>query len=70
MSWMLVAAVLLATAGLLVLGVLAIRLWLDVRALAEGVDQASRALAAAAEELADAMPGVVVQDAERGVPVP
>ncbi len=56
MSWMLVAAVLLATAGLLVLGVLAIRLWQDVRALAKGVDTASRALAAAAEELADAGP--------------
>ncbi|GAB7186218.1 hypothetical protein ATKI12_6049 [Kitasatospora sp. Ki12] len=57
MSWMLVAAVLLATAGLLVLGVLAIRLWLDVRALAKGVDTAARALASAAEDLADAMPG-------------
>ncbi|MEU9043288.1 MULTISPECIES: hypothetical protein [unclassified Kitasatospora] len=56
MSWMLVAAVLLATAGLLVLGILAIRLWLDVRALAKGVDTASRALATAAEELADAVP--------------
>ncbi|MCX4758063.1 hypothetical protein [Kitasatospora purpeofusca] len=52
MSWMPVAAVLLTTAGLLVLGVLAVRLWLDVRALAEGVDTASRALAEAAEELA------------------
>jgi hypothetical protein len=57
MSWMLVAAVLLATAGLLVLGVLAIRLWLDVRALAKGVDTAARALASAAEDLADAVPG-------------
>ncbi|MEU9074696.1 hypothetical protein ACFYUY_37970 [Kitasatospora sp. NPDC004745] len=57
MSWMLVAAVLLATAGLLVLGVLAIRLWLAVRALAEGVDAASRALADAAGELAAAVPG-------------
>ncbi|KJS54694.1 hypothetical protein VM98_17755 [Streptomyces rubellomurinus subsp. indigoferus] len=53
MSWMLVAAVLLATAGLLVLGVLAIRLWLDVRVLAKGVDEASRALTEAAGELAD-----------------
>ncbi|MFB7380249.1 hypothetical protein ACFC26_38790 [Kitasatospora purpeofusca] len=52
MSWMPVAAVLLVTAGLLVLGVLAVRLWLDVRALAKGVDTASRALAEAAEELA------------------
>jgi hypothetical protein len=56
MSWMLVAAVLLATAGLLVLGVLAIRLWMDVRALAKGVDAASRALTAAAGELASAVP--------------
>ncbi|MER7582699.1 hypothetical protein [Kitasatospora sp. NPDC097691] len=56
MSWMLVAAVLLATAGLLVLGGLAIRLWLDVRALAKGVDTASRALAVAAEDLAAAVP--------------
>ncbi|MFF2661727.1 hypothetical protein ACFVUH_30730 [Kitasatospora sp. NPDC058032] len=52
MSWMLVAAVLLATAGLLVLGVLAVRLWMDVRALAKGVDAASRALAEAAGALA------------------
>ncbi|MFC5662768.1 hypothetical protein ACFP3U_07185 [Kitasatospora misakiensis] len=57
MSWMLVAAVLLATAGLLVLGVLAVRLWLDVRALAKGVDAASRALAEAAEDLAASAPG-------------
>ncbi|MEV0531127.1 hypothetical protein [Kitasatospora sp. NPDC050463] len=57
MSWMLVAAVLLATAGLLVLGVLAIRLWLDVRTLAGGVDEASRALAEAAGDLAAAVPG-------------
>ncbi len=56
MSWMLVAAVLLATAGLLVLGVLAVRLWLDVRALAKGVDAASRALAGAAEDLAASVP--------------
>ncbi|MGW2372526.1 MULTISPECIES: hypothetical protein [Kitasatospora] len=56
MSWMLVAVVLLATAGLLVLGVLAIRLWLDVRALAKGVDAASRALTEAAGELAAAVP--------------
>ncbi|MFD9594137.1 hypothetical protein ACFWA9_15440 [Kitasatospora sp. NPDC059973] len=57
MSWMLVAAVLLAAAGLLVLGVLAIRLWLDVRTLAKGVDTASRALAEAAGDLAAAVPG-------------
>ncbi|GAA2803197.1 hypothetical protein RMN57_09950 [Kitasatospora sp. CM 4170] len=56
MSWMLVAAVLLVTAGLMVLGVLAIRLWLDVRALAKGVDTASRALAEAAGDLAAAVP--------------
>ncbi|MFE7528177.1 hypothetical protein ACFU7Y_21020 [Kitasatospora sp. NPDC057542] len=68
MSWMLVAAVLLATAGLLVLGVLAIRLWLDVRVLAKGVDRASRALAAAAEDLADAVPGPGAPAAERSVP--
>lgn len=54
MSWMLVAAVLLATAGLLVLGALAVRLWLDVRALARGVDTAARALAEASGELAAA----------------
>ncbi|MEU1284648.1 hypothetical protein [Kitasatospora sp. NPDC005856] len=69
MSWMLVAAVLLATAGLLVLGVLGIRLWLDVRALAKGVDRASRALAAAAEDLADAMPAPAAPAEERGVTV-
>ncbi|MGW3231856.1 hypothetical protein [Kitasatospora sp. NPDC001095] len=69
MSWMLVAAVLLATAGLLVLGVLAIRLWLDVRALAKGVDRASRALAAAAEDLAEAMPAANAPVEERTVPV-
>ncbi|MDH6127073.1 hypothetical protein [Kitasatospora sp. GP82] len=51
MSWTIVAAVLLATAGLLVLGVLACRLWLNVRALAREVDAASRALASAAGEL-------------------
>ncbi|WP_031069152.1 hypothetical protein [Streptomyces sp. NRRL WC-3742] len=56
MSWMLVAAVLLATSGLLVLGVLAIRLWADVRVLAKGVDAASRALAEAAEDLSAAVP--------------
>ncbi|MFF8774956.1 hypothetical protein [Kitasatospora sp. NPDC015120] len=57
MSWMLVAAVLLATAGLLVLGALAVRLWLDVRALAKGVDAASRALAEAAGDLAASAAG-------------
>ncbi|MGW6914933.1 hypothetical protein ACWGB8_14145 [Kitasatospora sp. NPDC054939] len=56
MSWMLVAAVLLSTAGLLVLGVLAIRVWLAVRALAQGVDAASRALADASAELAASLP--------------
>ncbi|GHH74626.1 hypothetical protein [Kitasatospora indigofera] len=54
MSWTLVAAVLLATAGLLVLGLLAGRLWLDVRVLAREVDTASRALAEAAGDLAGA----------------
>ncbi len=54
MSWTLVAAVLLSTAGLLVLGLLAVRLWLDVRALAREVDTASRTLAAAAGDLAQA----------------
>ncbi|WP_405010501.1 hypothetical protein [Kitasatospora sp. NBC_01539] len=51
MSWTLTAAVLLATAGLLVLGVLACRLWADVRTLAREVDTASRALASAAGHL-------------------
>ncbi|WP_371482811.1 hypothetical protein [Kitasatospora sp. NBC_00315] len=54
MSWTLVAAVLLATAGLLVLGLLAVRLWLAVRVLAREVDTASRALAEVAGELAEA----------------
>ncbi len=49
--WTVIAAVLLSTAGLLVLGVLASRLWLDVRRLAREVDSASRALAEAAAEL-------------------
>ncbi|MER8184195.1 hypothetical protein [Kitasatospora sp. NPDC094015] len=52
MEWIVIAAVLTATAGLLVLGVLACRLWLGVRALAEQVDTASRALAEAAGALA------------------
>ncbi|WP_371501264.1 hypothetical protein OG871_30790 [Kitasatospora sp. NBC_00374] len=52
MQWIIVAAVLTATAGLLVLGVLGCRLWLDVRALAREVDAASQALSAAAEGLA------------------
>lgn len=51
MPWMMTAAVLLATAGLLVLGTLAIRLWTDVRALARRVDGAARALGDAAEHL-------------------
>jgi len=51
MEWTVVAAVLLSTAGLLVLGVLACRLWLDVRALAREVDTAAAALAAASREL-------------------
>ncbi|WP_157531361.1 MULTISPECIES: hypothetical protein [unclassified Kitasatospora] len=51
MSWTVIAAVLLATAGLLVLGALACRLWLDVRSLAREVAGASRALADAAGQL-------------------
>ncbi|GAA1149289.1 hypothetical protein F4556_001002 [Kitasatospora gansuensis] len=51
MPWTMTAAVLLATAGLLVLGALAGRLWLDVRSLAREVDAASRALAEAAGQL-------------------
>ncbi|WP_198042334.1 hypothetical protein [Kitasatospora azatica] len=52
MPWILMAAVGLATLGLGVLGVLAVRLWVDVHGLAKQVDAASRALAGAAEELA------------------
>ncbi|MEV4555655.1 hypothetical protein AB0K51_01510 [Kitasatospora sp. NPDC049285] len=48
MSWTLVAAVLLSTAGLLLLGGLAARLWLDVRALAREVEGAVTALERAA----------------------
>ncbi|MER5640527.1 hypothetical protein ABT095_26705 [Kitasatospora sp. NPDC002227] len=51
MNWTLVAAVLLSTAGLLLLGVLGARLWLDAARLARAVDGASRALAEAAEEI-------------------
>jgi hypothetical protein len=54
MTWILLAVVGLATAGLLVLGVLAMRVWLDVRGLARQVDSASRALAGAAEEVSAA----------------
>ncbi|WP_441247090.1 hypothetical protein [Kitasatospora sp. McL0602] len=46
MNWTIVAAVLLSTAGLLVLGALACRLWLDVRGLAREVESAVRALEA------------------------
>lgn len=53
MSWTIIAAVLLATAGMLVLGVLAGRLWLAVHALGREVSRASRALADAAGELGD-----------------
>ncbi|MFJ5880292.1 hypothetical protein [Kitasatospora cineracea] len=49
MNWTLVGAVLLSTAGLLVLGVLALRLWLDVRALAREVHGAVGALQRAGE---------------------
>ncbi|BAJ32431.1 MULTISPECIES: hypothetical protein [Kitasatospora] len=48
MNWTLVGAVLLSTAGLLVLGALALRLWLDARALAREVDGAVSALRRAA----------------------
>ncbi|MDH6140610.1 MULTISPECIES: hypothetical protein [Kitasatospora] len=54
MTWVLLAVVGLATAGLLVLGVLAMRVWVDVRGLARQVDTASRALAGAAEEVSAA----------------
>ena len=49
MNWTLVGAVLLCTAGLLVLGVLGLRLWLDARALAREVDGAVSALRRAGE---------------------
>jgi len=48
-NWTLVGAVLLCTAGLLVLGVLGLRLWLDARALAREVDGAVSALRRAGE---------------------
>ncbi|WP_377268351.1 hypothetical protein [Peterkaempfera sp. SMS 1(5)a] len=51
MPWMIVGATGLATAGLLVLGWLGIRVWLDVRRLAREVDTASRAVARAAAGL-------------------
>jgi hypothetical protein len=50
-TWAVIAAVLLSTAGLLVLGVLGARLWLDTHRLARAVSAASRALAEAAEEI-------------------
>ncbi len=53
--WPVLAAVALATAGLLVLGVLAIRLWRDAAVLAREVDAAARALAAASGELAGSL---------------
>ncbi|MCX4750167.1 hypothetical protein OG455_32430 [Kitasatospora sp. NBC_01287] len=56
-TWLLMAAVGLATAGLVVLGVLGLRLWLDVRGLAAQVDGAARALAGAAEELGESVRG-------------
>jgi hypothetical protein len=57
MTWILLAVVGLATAGLLVLGVLAMRVWLDVRGLARQVDAASRALGGAAEVVSAAAAG-------------
>ncbi|MFI9274202.1 hypothetical protein ACIGXM_26365 [Kitasatospora sp. NPDC052896] len=57
MPWTIMAAVGLATAGLLVLGVLAGRLWRDVRGLARQVDAAGRALTEASGELARTVQG-------------
>ncbi len=51
------AAVGLGTAGLLVLGVLSMRLWLDVRVLSREVDTASRTLAEACGELSATVRG-------------
>jgi hypothetical protein len=50
-TWYVIAAVLLSTAGLLVLGVLGARLWLDAARLARSVEGASRALAEAGGEI-------------------
>ncbi|WP_157536726.1 hypothetical protein [Kitasatospora mediocidica] len=57
MPWILMAAVGLGTAGLLVLGVLSMRLWLDVRVLSREVDTASRTLAEACGELSATVRG-------------
>ncbi|WP_327070031.1 hypothetical protein OG500_30455 [Kitasatospora sp. NBC_01250] len=57
-TWVLMGAVGLATAGLLVLGVLGMRLWLDVRSLAKQVDGAAQALTGAAEELGESVESV------------
>ncbi|WP_063795854.1 hypothetical protein [Peterkaempfera griseoplana] len=54
MPWMIVGATGLATAGLLVLGLLGIRVWLDVRHLAREVETASRAVAGAVTGLEQA----------------
>ncbi|GAA1946555.1 hypothetical protein [Kitasatospora viridis] len=54
MTWILLAVVGLATAGLLVLGVLSVRVWAGVRGLAKQVDAASLAIASAADELSAA----------------
>ncbi|MDH6130870.1 hypothetical protein P3T37_000237 [Kitasatospora sp. MAA4] len=57
MPWILMAVVGLGTAGLLVLGVLAMRLWLDVRVLSREVDTAARTLTEACAELAGTVRG-------------
>ncbi|MFE9421411.1 hypothetical protein ACFYNO_00450 [Kitasatospora sp. NPDC006697] len=57
MTWILLAVVGLATAGLLVLGVLALRVWAGVRGLAKEVEAATAALSAAGEELSAASRG-------------
>ncbi|MDH6109561.1 hypothetical protein P3T36_000332 [Kitasatospora sp. MAP12-15] len=57
MPWTIVAVVGLGTVGLLVLGVLGMRLWLDVRVLSREVDTAARTLTEACTELAGTVQG-------------
>lgn len=57
MPWTIVAVVGLGTVGLLVLGVLGMRLWLDVRVLSREVESAAGALTAACTELAGTVRG-------------
>lgn len=59
MPWVIVYAAVLATAGLLVLGWLAFRVWLEVRRLAREVDAAGRRMARAAGDLGDAVAPLV-----------